>query len=126
MKFIMIAFGGAIGAILRYTVGGFIQELMQSSGFPYGTMFVNILGCLVIGICSYLAETHAVFSPEARFFLFIGLLGSFTTFSTFGNESMNLFRDSQSILAFANILIHVVFGLGAVWLGRTTAYLIWR
>jgi len=65
---------------------------------------VNVIGCLLIGFLSQLAETRGVFTSELRSLLFIGLLGGFTTFSTFGNESMNLLRDREDMFALANIL----------------------
>lgn len=126
VKLLIIGLGGFIGAILRYLVGGVVQDLTKSIGFPYGTLFVNIFGCFTIGLLFHLSDAHGVFSSQTRSLIFIGILGSFTTFSTFGNETMNLFRESQNLLASANILAHVVLGLGAVWLGRVSGFLIWR
>ena len=121
-----IGLGGFLGSILRYLFSGFVQGAFRSADFPYGTVAVNLTGCLLIGFLSHLAESHGAFAGETRAFLFVGLLGGFTTFSTFGNETMNLFRTGESPLAFLNLALHMVFGLGAVWLGRTSAYLIWR
>ena len=123
---LFIGFGGFLGSILRYLFSGYVQGLLRSADFPYGTIAVNLTGCLIIGFLSQLAESQGVFTSETRAFLFIGLLGGFTTFSTFGNETMNLFRDSENIFAFLNVALHFLLGLGAVWLGRTFAYLIWR
>jgi CrcB protein len=95
-------------------------------GFPYGTLTVNVIGCFVIGFLAQLAESRGVFTSEARLFVFVGILGGFTTFSSFGNETLNLARDSQMMIALANIGMNVVIGLVAVWLGRTVSYLIWR
>jgi CrcB protein len=126
INLLFIGFGGFLGSILRYVFSGVVQGLLQSADFPYGTIAVNISGCLVIGFLSQLAESQGTFTSETRAFLFIGLLGGFTTFSTFGNETLNLFRDSENLLALLNVGMHMVLGLGAVWLGRTFAYLIWR
>lgn len=123
---LFIGFGGFLGSVLRYIFSGYVQGLLRSADFPYGTMAVNITGCLIIGFLSQLAESQGAFTPETRAFLFIGFLGGFTTYSTFGNETMNLFRDSENVLALVNVAVHIVLGLGAVWLGRTLAYLIWR
>jgi CrcB protein len=123
---LFIGLGGFLGSILRYVFSGYIQGLLRSADFPYGTMAVNITGCLIIGFLSQLAESQGAFTPETRAFLFIGLLGGFTTYSTFGNETMNLFRGSENVLALVNVAAHVVLGLGAVWLGRMLAHLIWR
>ncbi len=125
-KILLIGVGGGLGAILRYYLGGYVQQWSNSFTFPYGTLAVNLLGCLVIGLLSYLAETRSLFTPEARLFVFIGLLGGFTTFSTFGNESINLLRDSENQLAFGYVTLHIFGGLGAVWLGRILASLISR
>jgi len=123
---LFIGFGGFLGSILRYVFSGYVQGLLRSADFPYGTIAVNLTGCLIIGFLSQLAESQGAFTPETRAFLFIGFLGGFTTFSTFGNETMNLFRDSENVLALVNIVLHTVLGLGAVWLGRLLAYQIWR
>jgi fluoride exporter len=124
-RIFLVGMGGFIGSVLRYVLGGVVQQWSRSETFPYGTLGVNLIGCLVIGFLAELAETHGMFSAESRAFVFIGILGGFTTFSAFGNETMNLWRDGENIFAFANVAAQVVFGLGAVWLGRTLAYQIW-
>lgn len=123
---LLVGAGGFIGSILRYWMSGYIQQLAKNTIFPFGTLVVNFLGCLVIGFLSQLAEDHGIFTAETRSLVFIGILGGFTTFSTFGNETMNLLRDAQNLLAFGNLAGHFVLGLSAVWLGRSIAYLIWR
>jgi CrcB protein len=123
---LLIGIGGFIGSILRYLAGGYVQQTSKSIDFPYGTLFVNVLGCFVIGFLAQLAEDRGVFTNQSRLFVFTGFLGGFTTFSSFGNETLNLIRDSQVMNAFANIGANVVLGLLAVWLGRTVSYLIWR
>lgn len=124
-KLLLVGGGGFIGSVLRYLASGYVQNLSGSIGFPYGTLGVNLAGCFVVGFLSYLADVRGVFTPETRAFVFIGLLGGFTTFSTFGNETMNLLRDGENTYALANVGAHVLLGLACVWLGRTMAYLIW-
>lgn len=126
MKLMVIGIGGAVGSILRYLISGYVQQLARSVGFPYGTLAVNVLGCFIIGALFYLADTHGVFSSQTRSFIFIGVLGGLTTFSTFGNETMVLFRDAEHGLALTNIAANVLLCLGSVWLGRITAFWIWR
>ncbi len=125
-KILLVGFGGFAGSVFRYLTSGYVQDMSGSVGFPYGTIVVNLTGCLIIGFLSYLADARGVFSAEAHTFIFIGILGGFTTFSTFGNETMNLLRDRQTSLALANIGIQVIAGLFLVWVGRSLAYLIWR
>lgn len=126
VKLFLIGIGGFIGSVLRYLISGYIQQAVHSVDFPYGTLAVNLLGCLTIGFLSQLAEEHGLFGIEARAFVFVGLLGGFTTFSTFSNESMNFLRDGENIVALGNVGAHIALGLAAVWLGRAAAYLIWR
>jgi fluoride exporter len=125
-KLLLIGIGGFIGSVLRYLVSGYVQQVTKSVEFPYGTFVVNLTGCFAIGFLSQLADTHGVFTAESRSFVFIGLLGGFTTFSSFGNETMNLLRDGENVFALVNVSAHLLLGLGAVWLGRTAAYSIWR
>lgn len=123
---LLIGLGGFMGALLRYSVSGLIQNLSKSMSFPYGTLFVNLLGCLLIGALSQVAEIRGVISSEARSFIFIGLLGAFTTFSTFGNDTVSLFRDGENLLSYLNIGLHLVLGLSAVWLGQSLVSQPWK
>jgi len=126
LNIILVGIGGALGSIARYALSGWVQTFINSINFPFGTLTVNIIGCFVIGFFAQLAETRGVFTSEARAFVFVGILGGFTTFSSFGNETMNLLRSNEAWNAGANICANVLIGLFAVWLGRTTAYLIWK
>ncbi len=85
--------------------------------FPLGTLAVNILGCFLIGVLNGVAETRQVIGPELRLFLMIGMLGGFTTFSTFGYETLALIRDAALPQAMGNVIAQIVFSLIAVWLG---------
>lgn len=123
---LLIGAGGFLGSVLRYLVGGLAQSAAAASTFPIGTLAVNVTGCYAIGLVSQLIEAQGGLGPGARAFLVVGVLGGYTTFSTFGNETMNLFRDSQRLAAGMNVGGHLVIALGAVWLGRLTAHLIWR
>ena len=122
----LVGLGGFIGAVLRYSLGGWVQGWSKSIGFPYGTFVVNLCGCLLIGWFSQLADSRNLFNPQQRLFVFIGLLGAFTTFSTFGLETMNLLRDNRVMLAVLNVSGQVGLGLAMVWAGRIFAKLIWR
>ncbi|MCA1958902.1 MAG: fluoride efflux transporter CrcB [Nitrospira sp.] len=126
IKLLLIGTGGFVGSILRYLISGAVQTASQSIAFPYGTLAVNVIGCFLIGFLSELAEGRGLFSPDARAFLIVGILGGFTTFSTFGNETMNLLRDGEWAMALLNVGAQVVLGLGGVWLGYILAYQIWR
>jgi len=123
---LLIGLGGFMGALLRYSVSGLIQNLSKTMSFPYGTLVVNLLGCLLIGALSQVAEIRGVISPEARSFIFIGLLGAFTTFSTFGNDTVSLFREGENLLSYINIGLHLVLGLSAVWLGQSLVSQSWK
>ncbi|MBP0120791.1 MAG: fluoride efflux transporter CrcB, partial [Nitrospira sp.] len=98
----------------------------QSTVFPYGTLAVNMLGCLCIGFLSRLCTSSALIGADTQAFLVVGILGGFTTFSAFGNETMNLIREGEAALALLNVGAQVLLGLGAVWLGYTLAAAIGR
>jgi len=121
-----VALGGAVGSTARYIIGTWAQTASKSIDFPYGTLTVNLIGCFVIGFLSQLAETRGAFTPESRALVFIGVLGGFTTFSSFGNDTVNLLRDTGMFNALANVGANVILGLALVWLGRAVAYWIWR
>jgi len=117
LKIFLIGVGGFIGSILRYATSGFVLKIFGKPYFPYGTLVVNILGCLLVGYLIGISENRQVFNPEIRMFIFVGFLGGFTTFSTFGYEVFSSTRDGQIISLLINILLHLVLGLGAVWVG---------
>jgi CrcB protein len=126
INILLVGFGGFIGSVSRYLASGYVQQATKSIDFPYGTLAVNVVGCFIIGFLAQLAEERGVFTSQSRLFVFTGFLGGFTTFSSFGNETLNLARDSQMMNALANVGANVLLGLFAVWLGRTVSYLIWR
>lgn len=121
-KILLVGIGGFIGSVLRYLASGLVQDLSKSVSFPFGTLAVNVMGCFVIGFLAHLAESRGLFTTESRSFVFVGILGGFTTYSAFGNETVNLWRDGENSFMFANILAHLILGLGAVWLGRILAF----
>jgi CrcB protein len=125
-KALLVGAGGFLGSVLRYLVGGAIQSAFAGSTFPYGTLVVNVTGCFAIGLVSELIEAQGAFGSAARAFLVVGVLGGYTTFSAFGNETANLMRDGQRVAAVMNIGGQLVLALCAVWLGRLTAHMIWR
>jgi fluoride exporter len=120
---VMVGIGGFLGALARYGLSGLVHRYPGTSGFPYGTLVVNLLGCLLIGVLAGLMEGRQIFSPELRVFTLIGVLGGFTTFSTFGYESFMLLRDAEYVRVMANVGIHVIAGLALVWLGYAVATL---
>jgi fluoride exporter len=121
IKILVVGAGGFLGAIFRYLVSGLVQNISGSVSFPAGTLAVNLLGCVLIGVLSKISEDWGVFSMETRLFLFIGFLGAFTTYSTFGNETLNLLRDDEWVYAMLYVGLHLVLGIGGVWLGRAVA-----
>jgi fluoride exporter len=115
-QIVYIAIGGAIGAVFRY-LGSTTIYAWLGRGFPYGTLFVNVLGSLIMGILAIVLIERMSTGPELRALLLIGLLGAFTTFSTFSIETLNLIEQGALIRAGMNILLSVVLCLGAAWVG---------
>lgn len=113
----IIGLGGFAGSILRYLVSGWVQQLSNTPLFPYGTLGVNVLGCLAIGLLGGWADNAELFGPSTRMFLLVGVLGGFTTFSTFGYETMALLRDKAVFGAFLYVGLHLLLGFAAVALG---------
>lgn len=118
-KLVLIAGGGALGALLRYAVSGLALRWL-GAGFPWGTLCANLLGCFLIGLLWVLAE-RAALHPQANPFLFTGLLGAFTTFSTYSLESINLLRDGEVARGLLNIAMSNGLGLLAVLAGFACA-----
>lgn len=119
MKFLMIAIGGAAGALLRYAVAGFVYNY-TGQDFPWGTLIVNLSGAFLIGFLWQLFE-HTAVAPNTRTLLLVGVLGAYTTFSTYGLETAALFREGESRLALWNIVASNALGIAAVFLGIITA-----
>ncbi len=119
MVFSVIAVGGAAGALLRYLFSGFVQKSVDSV-FPVGTFAVNLLGAFLIGVFWSMSEEFIV-STYFKLFLFVGLLGSLTTFSTYTLETMNLYLDGETSLALSNILLSNVACMMVLVLGIITS-----
>jgi fluoride exporter len=123
---LLVGVGGFIGSVARYLLSGYVQQSMKRTDFPYGILAVNLIGCFVIGLLAQYGESRGFFSEETRAFIFIGVLGGFTTISSFGHDTINLVRESLVMNALVNIGANVILGLLAVWLGRMISYWIWR
>jgi len=116
---VVVGSGGFLGTLLRFAVSGLVHRQAKGSTFPFGTMLVNLVGCFGSGILMGWVEGRQLFGPELRRFLLIGLLGGFTTFSTFGYETFAMLRDAEYVRAGFNVGVHVLLGVAMVWLGFT-------
>jgi fluoride exporter len=117
VKILMVGMGGFAGSICRHLTSELSNKIFSEPFFPYGTIMVNVAGCLLIGFLGGLSETREVFTSEIRALILIGFLGGFTTFSTFGYEIFTIARDGQFAAAITNLILHIILGLGAVWVG---------
>jgi CrcB protein len=118
---LIVGSGGFVGTVARFYLGTFVTQATTVSRFPFGTLAVNVVGCLVIGALGGIAEQSGVLAAQTRLFLFTGLLGGFTTYSAFAYETVFLAREHTWGLAAANVGAQIALGLGAVWLGHTAA-----
>jgi fluoride exporter len=116
MNILIVFVGGGVGAAARYLLQGAVYRL-TGAGFPYGTIVVNILGCFLIGLLMSSMEERFLAAPTLRIFLTIGILGGFTTFSSFSYETMVLLREGDLLAGGLNIIASTVICLGATWLG---------
>ena len=107
---------GAIGTLARYGLSGVVQRSLGTA-FPWGTLVVNALGCLLFGVVWTLAEERLVIGGETRLIILVGFMGAFTTFSTFAFESAAMLRDAEWLLATANILSQNVLGVACFFAG---------
>lgn len=125
MNLVWVALGAAAGGAARYLVSGWVQMAVRGA-LPAGTLVVNVVGCLLIGVLAQLAENTGLLSPALRLLLVTGFLGGFTTYSTFANEAFLLGRSGEQALALVYVALHLLLGLAAVWLGRLLVLGIWR
>lgn len=114
---VLVALGGAIGSVARFKLSGWVLHYASNWRFPVGTLAVNVIGCFLAGLLAGMAVKQDVFTPEARVFLFTGLLGGFTTFSAFGLETLLLLKRGEAGVAIANAVLSVAVGLLVAWLG---------
>jgi CrcB protein len=119
----LVGIGGFVGSILRYILSGWIHKFLDNPWFPYGTLGVNVLGCFLLGLLAGLADHRSLFTSETRVLMFIGVLGGFTTFSTFAFETFSLAKNTQNLAALINIVLQLVLGLLGVWVGNILARL---
>ncbi len=115
-QILAIAAGGALGSVLRFWISGWVSGIL-GRGFPYGTLVVNVSGSLLMGFIYVLLVDKFNASAEWRAVLLIGLLGGFTTFSSFSMETFNLLEAGEIVKAFMNVMLSVVVCLAATWLG---------
>ena len=119
-KLVWIAAGGGAGSVLRYLVSGWGQRLGNGS-FPIGTLIVNVVGCLIIGVLAAAFAGPVLVREEHRMAVMVGVLGGFTTFSTFSYETVGLANEGQFARAGLNILLNNALGLAAAWVGYRLA-----
>jgi CrcB protein len=124
MTHLLVFIGAGLGGLMRFLTSTAVQKACNGWVFPLGTFVVNISGCLAIGFLAQLAESKNLFQPEYRAFFLIGILGGYTTFSSFGYETLQLIRSGEFLYATANAVLQVVLGLFFVWLGTILARLL--
>ena len=122
-RYLMLAVGGALGAIARYQVAALVQARVPV-GFPYGTFVVNITGCLVMGLVTPLLTDRLVVHPNWRYLIPIGFIGAYTTFSTFELETFRAVSEGAWPIAAANVIVSCAAGYAALWAGFLAARLL--
>ena len=119
-RILFIGLGGFIGAVLRYLTDTGVKKIFPDMNFPLGIFVCNILGCFLIGLLATLF-TDATISEHLKAKILIGILGSYTTFSTFSKDSLELFMNQQYLPAFLNIFLSISLGIAFVFLGMIAA-----
>ena len=120
LRWFLVGVGGFVGTLARYWLSGVIARRYGET-FPLGTLAVNAAGCFIIGFLFYFFYERSLSNPTSRTVLFIGLLGGFTTFSSYGLQTFTLLRDGEVSLALANIIASNALCLVLVWLGYVLA-----
>jgi CrcB protein len=115
VNYLIVSVGAAAGGVLRYWLSNAVYKFMPTV-FPYGTLVVNLAGSFLLGMILFLFDERELLTQGTKLFLTIGFCGGFTTFSTFTFETFSLFRDSEYLLAFANILLNVTLCLAGIFL----------
>ncbi|MFI6684172.1 fluoride efflux transporter CrcB [Streptomyces sp. NPDC050485] len=123
MNWLFVVLGAGIGAPLRFLTDRTVQK-KHDTVFPWGTFTVNVVGCLVLGLLTG-AVTAGAASSQVQLFVGTGLCGALTTYSTFSYETLRLAEDGAKLYAAANIVVSVVAGLGAVFMGVALAEVLW-
>ena len=115
-KYLLVAFGGALGSMLRFWAGGYVSSRLGTR-FPYGTFVINITASFLIGLIMTILAERAHWSPNWRYLIPIGFLGGYSTFSSFEYETFRVFQDGEFLIAGINIVFSVAVGFVSVWLG---------
>lgn len=115
-KYLIVAFGGAIGSVLRFWAGTYVSSRMGSR-FPYGTFVINITASFLIGLVMTVLAERAHWSPNWRYLIVIGFLGGYSTFSSFEYETFRVFQDGEFLIASMNVALSVIVGFVSVWVG---------
>lgn len=117
---LLVGLGGGLGAMARFALGLWVSQLTPGWRFPLATFLVNVVGCFVAGLLAGWAEGRGAFTEAMRLFLFVGILGGFTTFSAFGLETVTLLRRGETGIAGWYVGLSVAGGLAALWVGIWT------
>jgi CrcB protein len=119
-KSFLVFLGSGLGGVARYALGGWIQQRWGPT-FPIETMLINVSGCLAMGFLAALMTGPVIVREEYRVAVLVGILGGYTTFSTFGRETTALVHDREWTLAALNVVLSNVLGLAAVWAGAAVS-----
>lgn len=119
-EILAVAVGGSVGAVSRYLISQYMAAKFGAS-LPYGTLAVNVVGCLIIGAFMTLATEKFIISPYWRLIVVVGFIGGLTTFSSFSYETLKLLENSSLGYALSNVIFNLIFGFSATWLGIVLA-----
>ncbi len=116
LEVILVTIGGGIGSASRYLVSTWAAARFGAD-FPYGPLIVNVVGCFIIGAFMTVTTERLIVSPYWRLFVTVGIVGGFTTFSSFSYETLHLLQEADALRAFYNVSLNVLVGFSATWLG---------